>query len=161
MKIDWAQKDLLEALKAEEGDEISELREMLGDSLCNPATVCDELVRLRDSLASSWDAILQATTKSDDEILQDWQRKRDAAANAGTWTHAMIEHCLNGFHVESSAMCEEFAMVLGFLENQKHCKIFRTKWCIFAEDEGVAGCIDCVLQDPSDGKLILNRLEEK
>ena len=90
---------------------------------------------------------------SADEIKQLWSQNGQEAANRGTWMHLQIEVLMNGGAVTGE--WPELSLFAEFLQKFPHPLLaLRTEWCIFAEDENLAGCIDFVAVCP-DNSLVL------
>ena len=80
---------------------------------------------------------------SPEEIKQLWRRNAREAATRGTRMHLQIEVLLNGGSAQGD--CWELRLFARFLREYPLPLIaFRTEWCIFAEEEKLAGCIDFV-----------------
>ena len=92
---------------------------------------------------------------TDQEILDMWETNRRMAAAQGTCMHASIECILNAGCVRPSTPELEklFAFLREFLR-AKMLTIHRTEWKVFAEEENLAGSIDCVAKTP-EGTLVL------
>ena len=105
------------------------------------------LFSLSKSDLCGWDDIVRELVMSDEEILLVWDNKRNAAANSGTWMHAMLEHLLNGYKIQPGPMRGELDAVITFLSKLGNMEVFRTEWCICAPEEDLAGSIDLVLKD--------------
>ena len=89
---------------------------------------------------------------SPEEIKKHWRECGAAAAAAGTWTHAQCECVLNGGHVTGE--CTEMSIFRHFLGSTQPLLAYRTEWVIWAEEEGLAGCIDFAALDMK-GHLVL------
>ena len=76
------------------------------------------------------------------DIKNLWSSNAAAAARAGTWMHLQCECVLNGGFIDGA--CPEMTLLQQFLGNTKPLLAFRTEWCVWAEEEKLAGCIDFV-----------------
>ena len=123
----------------------------------NPPNV-DEICMLfadsRNELAD-WEDFMSRLMLHDNEILVLWDRKRDHAANSGTWMHAMLEHALNGYQIEAGPMEAELRAAIRVLGNIGDVHVFRTEWCVHAPEEDLAGSIDLVLKIKTKNEFIL------
>lgn len=86
------------------------------------------------------------------EIKERWEKNRQEAAEAGTWTHLQCECVLNGGAIEGS--CPEMNLFRSFLGQVPALLAWRTEWAIWGDDEQVAGMIDFVALD-MNGHLVL------
>ena len=86
-----------------------------------------------------------------EEIKEKWERNRDEAAMAGTWTHLQCECVLNGGYIVGD--CPEMRLFRQFLNWSSPLLAYRTEWCVFSCEEQVAGMIDFAAQD-ADGNLV-------
>ena len=120
--------------------------------------------------------------KTREEIKAGWDKNRDEAAAAGTAMHYAIECYYRGAlpptppdSVEGSSNvgaesspntgawgCPPDAGVRGqsplfvaFLAAHPHLKPYRTEWMIFNEDIKLAGSVDMVYENESDGSLMI------
>jgi ATP-dependent exoDNAse (exonuclease V) beta subunit len=84
------------------------------------------------------------------EIKRDWDRNRDAAAQAGTKMHADIENYWNGLPVQNDSI--EYGYFLKFVADFPELKPFRTEWMVYYEEYMLAGSIDMIFENP-DGTL--------
>ena len=87
-----------------------------------------------------------------EEIKMSWKANANEAAARGTWLHLELEVLLNGGSVPYDNT--EIQLFADFLRSSAQLLAFRTEWCIFGEEEKLAGCIDFVAMDGS-GQLIL------
>ncbi|CAE7478378.1 unnamed protein product [Symbiodinium sp. CCMP2592] len=124
----------------------ADLVHLLRQSDPNISEIC-RLVALSKEDLNGWDEIVSALAMSDNEIMLHWDRKRIAAANSGTWMHAMLEHMLNGYKIQPGPMEGEMTAVIRFLSGLDNVEVYRTEWCICAPEEDLAGSIDLVLKD--------------
>jgi hypothetical protein len=152
MKSQFDVKDLLPLLPAT--NELDELQHLLQQPNVNMDAVCDIIARSKDDI-EYLDDVISHMMMSDDEILQQWEKKRDTASNAGTWMHAMFEHVLNGTTIEPRGMQRELDMCISFLREHSQLRAYRTEWAICAPEEDLAGSIDLVLHDPRDDQYVL------
>ena len=107
--------------------------------------ICELLVESKNDM-EGWKEFTAQLMLHDNEILDLWDRKRNEAANSGTWMHAMIEHLLNGYMVRANPMQGELNAAIRILAQMGSVEVYRTEWCIYAVDEDVAGSIDLVLK---------------
>ena len=107
--------------------------------------ICSMFAESRDDIPD-WDELLSNFMLHDNEILDYWNRKRDTAANSGTWMHAMLENLLNGYQVHAGVMQGELETAIGVLVSMNDVEVYRTERCIYAPEEDVAGSIDLVLK---------------
>ena len=130
------------------------LGSLLRADIINREAVCDLLANARGSI-EFLDDVIDKMTMTHQQILQEWDRKRDTASNAGTWMHAMFEHVLNGLAIVPGVMSCELELCMSFLRSHSHLRAYRTEWAICAPDEDLAGSIDLVLLDPADNRYVL------
>ena len=152
-------RDVIELMLVDHDENtVRQLKHIIMQSSLDARELCAELIRLR-SMLSNWEDIVQEIVLSDQEIIDMWKQKSLFASTAGTWTHAMLEHMMNGFHVSPGCMSDELDMAIDFLSSVREeypaSVVFRTEWTIYAVKEDLAGSIDLVLQDPNDDNLIL------
>ncbi|MDX1699059.1 MAG: hypothetical protein R3250_00505 [Melioribacteraceae bacterium] len=83
-----------------------------------------------------------------EEILLEWETKRDNAANLGTALHEEIENYYNGLDYDREL--PEFQHFLKFKEKYPTMKPYRSEWRVFDEEFLVAGTIDMVYQKEDD-----------
>ena len=104
------------------------------------------------------------------EIKAGWDKNRDEAAAAGTAMHYAIEcyyrgalppsppvsgegvEGVEGSSAEGGYLPPHF---VAFLAAHPHLKPYRTEWMIFDEDVRLAGSIDMVYENESDGTLLI------
>ena len=94
----------------------------------------------------------QSRPMTPNEIKESWRKNAAEAAGLGTWMHLQIEVLLNGGGVPAITM--ELQLFSEFLRTSQQLLAFRTEWCIFGEDERLAGCIDFVALHAS-GEVVL------
>ena len=133
------QADLVAALKAEEPD-VDE--------------ICKLFAKSRESIDGFHD-ILTHFVLYDNEILELWNKRRDEAANSGTWMHAMLERVFNGYLVQPGSMSPELYMAVNLISEINDVQAYRTEWCIYAEAEDLAGSIDLVLKKTGVAEFVL------
>lgn len=95
--------------------------------------------------------------KTVDEIKNQWEENRVAAANLGTKVHDWIENFyLNNF-VPVSKECEESKSFQNFMEfhTEYQWKPYRTEWRVFTEKYKVAGSIDILFEGSKPGWIRL------
>jgi hypothetical protein len=93
--------------------------------------------------------------KTREEIKQEWDNKRDEAAQAGTKLHYDIECYYNNNPVKNDSI--EYQYFIEFLEATKTpspLKPYRTEWMIYHEDILLAGSVDMVYEN-DDGTLMI------
>lgn len=93
--------------------------------------------------------------KTREEIKQEWDNKRDEAAQAGTKLHYDIECYYNNNPVKNDSI--EYQYFIEFLEATKTplpLKSYRTEWMIYHEDVLLAGSVDMVYEN-DDGTLMI------
>lgn len=88
-----------------------------------------------------------------DEILDSWDKNRDEAARLGTIMHRDIELCYNG--VPCDKPTKEFMMFIEFFKEHTNLTPYRTEWEIYHEELGLAGSVDMLFKDKTDGKYVL------
>ena len=97
--------------------------------------------------------------KTKEQIKEEWDKNRDEAAKQGTIMHKGIENFFNEEPVENRDS-KEFQMFLNFwndmMAQYPTLKIYRTEWLVYDESIGLAGSIDCVLEDDKGNLYILD-----
>ena len=98
---------------------------------------------------------------TDQEILDEWDRNREEAANRGTEAHYQLELWMNSLPCREDAV--EVKNGLSFIMDQLApigFKPYRTEWEIFSDEEQVAGSIDLVgtAPDPAFKEALLSAL---
>lgn len=89
-----------------------------------------------------------------EEIKAEWERNRDEAAQAGTNVHRAIElHLTQGIPLPEIKECGFFAQF--WADKKPSLELYRSEWVVYDEDIGLAGSIDCVLRDTTDGRLVI------
>ena len=73
------------------------------------------------------------------EIKDMWKQNGQEAAARGTFAHLQIECLLNGGIIAAAGEHPEVLLFLEFLRATKKMLAFRTEWCIWANDERLAG----------------------
>jgi hypothetical protein len=97
------------------------------------------------------------------EIKEAWGRNGANSAKSGTWMHLMIEQFMNGepFHwhdPKTGLPLREMVMFFRFWRKEVEPRgwiPYRSEWEIFDIDAMLAGSVDGVLRDPTDGSLVL------
>ena len=84
------------------------------------------------------------------DIVNQWDKNRDAAACSGTNMHYDIECYYNGINVENDSI--EFQYFRQFLKDFPELNAYRTEWMIYNEDLKLSGSIDMIFENP-DGTL--------
>lgn len=84
-----------------------------------------------------------------EEIKAGWSG--NDAAILGTAMHYDIECFYNGLEVSNDTL--EFQYFRKFAEDYKHLKPYRTEWTVFYKEYKLAGSIDMVFEDETDGNL--------
>lgn len=100
---------------------------------------------------------------TDDEIKAVWSSKSEAASEAGSALHLLIEQCLNApdpaGHALSLAVPEHPELTDGFVPFLRSLpptmRPFRTEWAVFHKKTRLAGTIDAVFRDSATGKYVL------
>lgn len=104
---------------------------------------------------------------TNDQIKAQWERIRDAASQAGTVMHRLIEEFLNRPPEEAEPICTRFATTGVILEGtpatteffyfmrfwhdtitQSPLRAYRTEWLVYDAHKRLAGSIDLLLYDP-------------
>ncbi|CAE7239314.1 SWA2, partial [Symbiodinium sp. KB8] len=134
------------------------LTEVLQHEPLDMESLCAELIRFREEL-SNWDNIVQEIMLHDSEIVDLWKTKSFHACNAGTWMHSMLEHMMNGSDILPGTMTQNLNLAVDFLrdlhDEMPGLVAYRSEWTIYATRENLAGSIDLVLFDTSDGNFVL------
>jgi len=93
--------------------------------------------------------------KTVDEIKNQWEENRVAAAAKGTQVHDWIENFYLGEFQPPCKEAEESKSFQNFMDFYKEYgwKPFRTEWRVFTEDYKVAGSIDIVFEGSEPGKI--------
>jgi ATP-dependent exoDNAse (exonuclease V) beta subunit len=84
------------------------------------------------------------------QILSDWDKNRDTAANAGTKMHYDIECYYNGMDVTNNSL--EYEYFKKFVNDFPELKPYRTEWMVYYEEYKLSGSIDMIFENP-DGTL--------
>ena len=93
---------------------------------------------------------------SADEIKAAWSRNAKEAAAKGTWMHLQIEVLLNAGYIQEEC-CVELQLFKQFLrEYPLPLLAFRSEWCIYGENEQLAGCIDFVASCSKDEVILFD-----
>jgi hypothetical protein len=87
-------------------------------------------------------------TKND--IIKQWETKRDASASAGTKMHYDIECYYNNNVIQNDS--DEYKFFLNFVKDFPDLKPYRTEWMVYHEDAKLSGSIDMIFENP-DGTL--------
>jgi len=107
-----------------------------------------------------------------EEIKAGWEKNRDEAAQAGTAMHYAIECYYGGRAPQTPRSGEVFPSVdtpapewggggacppqfVAFVAANPSLKPYRTEWMIFDEDVRLAGSIDMVYENETDGTLMI------
>lgn len=85
-----------------------------------------------------------------EQIQDQWNKKRDTSALAGTNMHYDIECYYNNIDVENTSV--EFSFFKKFLVDFPDLKPYRTEWMIYYEELKLSGSVDMVYENP-DGTL--------
>jgi len=86
---------------------------------------------------------------SQDDILNLWNTKKEKACTNGTFLHKSIEDDAN--NIDVSNCTQEYTFYKNFRNDHHNFKAYRTEWCIYYEEASLAGSIDMVYQDITDG----------
>ena len=132
----------------------ADLYEQLRQAQPDVEEICSLFAKSRDEL-QHWEEFMSHLMLHDNEIEAMWQKKKEEAANSGTWMHSMLEHLLNGYEILPGCMRGELNAAIGILGNMGPVEIFRTEWAIHAPEEDVAGSIDVVLKRKNSDDFIL------
>jgi ATP-dependent exoDNAse (exonuclease V) beta subunit len=87
-----------------------------------------------------------------EQIKEQWNKKRDTSAAAGTKMHYDIECYYNNIPVENTST--EYAFFKKFLQDFPELKPYRTEWMIYYEELKLSGSVDMVYENP-DGTLLI------
>ena len=85
-----------------------------------------------------------------EQILADWDKNRDTAAQAGTKMHYDIECYYNGMDVTNDSL--EFQYFRQFVKDFPELTPYRTEWMVYYEEYKLSGSIDMIFENP-DGTL--------
>jgi len=93
------------------------------------------------------------------QIIESWETNRVQASALGTVFHKTVEDFLNsGGKQYPAAISTEFGYFLNFWRDlttrYPTISLCRTEWMVYDENIGLAGSIDCILQD-GHGNLII------
>ena len=80
---------------------------------------------------------------SNEEIKEKWATNSQDASSRGTWMHLQLEVCMNGGCADGE-YCELDLFRRFLSQFQVPAIAFRTEWCIYSEQDQLAGCIDFV-----------------
>lgn len=122
----------------------------------NPDTI--SVTQLIDKFFPEFDAPYWAPIKasqrgiSTDDILAEWEAKRNDSANKGMALHETIDNYYNNKSHNSDT--KEFRHFLSFKQRFRGMIPYRSEWRIFDEDLLVAGTIDMVYKK-EDGSLYM------
>jgi ATP-dependent exoDNAse (exonuclease V) beta subunit len=86
-----------------------------------------------------------------EQILADWDKNRDSAAQAGTNLHYDIECYYNEIQRENTSI--EYQYFLQFSKDFPYTP-YRTEWVVFYDEYKLCGSIDMVFENP-DGTLLI------
>jgi len=85
-----------------------------------------------------------------EQILAQWNTKRDSSAQAGTNMHYDIECYYNNMPVENNSI--EFQYFNNFKSDYPELTPYRTEWMVYYEELKLSGSIDMVFENP-DGTI--------
>lgn len=85
-----------------------------------------------------------------EQILAQWNKKRDTSAQSGTNMHYDIECYYNNIPVENDSI--EFQYFKNFKEDYPELIPYRTEWMVYYEELKLSGSIDMVFENP-DGTI--------
>jgi len=88
--------------------------------------------------------------KTKEQILQEWEDNRNAAAKAGTQMHWDIECYFNDIDNRNNSI--EFKYFKEFVRDFPDLKPYRTEWMVYYEEYRISGSIDMVFENP-DGTI--------
>ena len=107
--------------------------------------------------AVKWSKIIaKKRGRTPQEIMQEWDHKRDKAAENGTRVHDYAEHWWT--NKKRKPLCEQEKAAKYFLEFVDSDEDLELVWCelqMFTRVFGYAGTTDLVLRRKSTGKLII------
>lgn len=90
--------------------------------------------------------------KTKNEIIEEWNKNRDEAAELGTRLHYDIECYYNNNKVINDSI--EYGYFDNFINDNPQLKPYRTEWTIYDKQLKLAGSIDMVYENP-DGTLMI------
>ncbi len=99
-------------------------------------------------------ALVAGLSMDAEEIKQLWAVNREGAANSGTCMHSLFECWLNYVPVPPTSV--EMQMFMGFTRTLGGLTAYRTEWCIFGEEERLAGSVDLVAVNDRDELAIFD-----
>ena len=85
-----------------------------------------------------------------EELRRRWREKAEKAAALGTEMHDRIERYYNG---EDCMSDDPAYRLFKIFASAVQLHPYRTEWRIYDEDYGVAGTLDFITRDPSDGRF--------
>lgn len=91
--------------------------------------------------------------KSREEIKAMWAQNGLEASTAGTKTHLHIEYFYNNMTVNDDSI--EYVFFQNFVKDHPHLEPYRTEWCVYDEDLKIAGSIDMVFKDITNGEYYI------
>lgn len=95
------------------------------------------------------------------QIIDSWEANRIQASSLGTNFHKNVEDYLNTQgRQQPSTITTEFGYFLKFWHDlttrYPDLSLYRTEWMVYDETIGLAGSMDCVLQDKQGNLMILD-----
>ena len=87
------------------------------------------------------------------QIKDLWKANATEAAARGTWLHLQLEVLLNGGKVHENKV---ELQLFSTLQQMPKLIAFRSEWCVYGEEEQLAGCIDFVAQTPSSDVILFD-----
>lgn len=95
---------------------------------------------------------------SDVEIKKLWKDNADEASHRGTIMHQNIEHFLTK-GIVINPVTKEFTLFMNFWEQCKKLytdfNFYKSEWIIYDDTALIAGSIDCILENSTNGDLII------
>ena len=85
------------------------------------------------------------------EIRDLWQESGNEAARLGTILHKDIESFYLGKNIKNNS--KEYSHFQEFYNDFSDFKPIKMEWCIYDEELGIAGSIDCIFEN--DGEIII------
>lgn len=94
--------------------------------------------------------------RTEEDVLEEFLRNRDEAAEKGTYLHEQIEHFLKGRDYESNS--KEFMMFKDFYHQivaAKGFEFIEAEKRIFFEDYNIAGTVDALFKKPNSDQYLI------
>ena len=90
--------------------------------------------------------------KTKNEIIEEWDKNRDEAAELGTKLHYDIECYYNNNKIINNSI--EYGYFNKFVKDNLGLKPYRTEWTIYDKQLKLAGSVDMIFENP-DGTLMI------